>query len=68
MNVLQKFLILCSGANLGVLQKTPTEWNKFAGIGGIIFTVSMPTSEAKPARGYKQFGDAGHELERRAVR
>jgi Domain of unknown function (DUF4407) len=41
MNVLQKFLILCSGANLGVLQKTPTEWNKFAGIGGIILFTAL---------------------------
>lgn len=36
MNGLQKFLMICSGANLHILKKTPSEWNKYSGIGGIV--------------------------------
>ncbi|WP_374330908.1 DUF4407 domain-containing protein [Soonwooa sp.] len=47
MNVLQHFLILCSGANVHILKKTPSEWNKFAGIGGIVlFTAIFATLSA----------------------
>lgn len=47
MNGFQKFLILCSGANLHILRKTPSEWNKFAGIGGIVlFTAVFATLSA----------------------
>lgn len=46
-NWLQKFLIICSGANLHLLRKTPSEWNKFAGIGGVIlFTAAFATLSA----------------------
>lgn len=41
MNVLQEFMILCSGANFHILRKTPSEWNKFSGIGGIIFFTAI---------------------------
>lgn len=41
MNGFQKFLILCSGGNLHILKKTPSEWNKFAGIGGIVLFTSV---------------------------
>lgn len=47
MNWLQKFLLVCSGGNLHILRKTPSEWNKFAGIGGvIIFTAAFATLSA----------------------
>lgn len=34
---LQKFFILCSGADKEIVNEYPTEWNKFAGIGATIF-------------------------------
>lgn len=40
-NPLQKFLLLCSGSNLHVLKKSPSEWNKFSGIGGVIFFTAL---------------------------
>ena len=36
MNGFQKFLMMCSGSNIHILQKSPSEWNKYAGIGGIV--------------------------------
>ncbi|WP_209391241.1 DUF4407 domain-containing protein [Chryseobacterium sp. RR2-3-20] len=43
-NWFQKFLMICSGANIHILRKTPSEWNKFAGIGGIVlFTAVFAT-------------------------
>lgn len=46
-NAFQKFLIICSGGNLHILRKTPSEWNKFAGIGGIVlFTAVFATLSA----------------------
>jgi hypothetical protein len=34
---LQKFFILCSGADKEIISNCPSEWNKFAGIGATIF-------------------------------
>jgi hypothetical protein len=52
MNRFQHFLMLCSGANIHLLKKSPTEWNKFAGIGGIVlFTAIFATLSA----GYAMF-------------
>ena len=52
MNAFQKFLLICSGGNLHILRKTPSEWNKFAGIGGIVlFTAIFATLSA----GYAMF-------------
>ncbi len=52
MNWFQKFLLICSGGNLHILRKTPSEWNKFAGIGGIVlFTAVFATLSA----GYAMF-------------
>lgn len=46
-NWFQKFLLICSGSNIHILKKTPSEWNKFAGIGGIIlFTAVFATLSA----------------------
>lgn len=33
--------MICSGGNLHILRKTPSEWNKFAGIGGIVLFTSI---------------------------
>ncbi len=41
MNLLQKFLLICSGSNLSIIKKTPTEWNKHAGIGGVILFTAI---------------------------
>lgn len=38
---LQKFLLICSGSNFHILKKTPSEWNKFAGIGGIVLFTAI---------------------------
>jgi len=52
MNWFQKFLLICSGGNIHILRKTPSEWNKFAGIGGIVlFTAIFATLSA----GYAMF-------------
>lgn len=51
-NWFQKSLLVCSGGNLHILRKTPSEWNKFSGIGGIIlFTAIFATLSA----GYAMF-------------
>ena len=50
MNGFQKFLMMCSGSNLHILQKSPSEWNKYAGIGGIVlFTAVFATLSASYA-------------------
>lgn len=47
MNWFQKMMLICSGGNLHILRKTPSEWNKFAGIGGVIlFTAAFATLSA----------------------
>jgi len=52
MNWFQHFLLICSGGNIHILRRTPSEWNKFAGIGGIVlFTAVFATLSA----GYAMF-------------
>ncbi|WP_379966519.1 DUF4407 domain-containing protein [Epilithonimonas sp. UC225_85] len=52
MNWFQHFLMICSGGNIHLLRKSPSEWNKFAGIGGIVlFTAVFATLSA----GYAMF-------------
>lgn len=52
MNGFQQFMMICSGANIHILKKTPSEWNKFSGIGGIVlFTAVFATLSA----GYAMF-------------
>lgn len=47
MNGFQKLMMICSGANIHILKKTPSEWNKFSGIGGIVlFTAVFATLSA----------------------
>ncbi len=51
-NWFQYFLMLCSGGNIHLLKRSPSEWNKFAGIGGIVlFTAVFATLSA----GYAMF-------------
>ncbi|CAA7390067.1 DUF4407 domain-containing protein [Chryseobacterium fistulae] len=40
-NWFQRFLMICSGGNIHILRKTPSEWNKFSGIGGIVFFTAI---------------------------
>lgn len=50
MNWFQQFLMICSGANIHILRKSPSEWNKYAGIGGIVlFTAVFATLSASYA-------------------
>lgn len=38
---LQYFFIICSGADINIVKKHPTEWNKFTGIGATIFFTAV---------------------------
>ena len=50
MNWFQQFLMICSGANLHILRKSPSEWNKYAGIEAIVlFTAIFATLSASYA-------------------
>lgn len=40
----EKFLLICSGSNLKLLEKSPTEINKHAGIGGVILFTAILAS------------------------
>lgn len=52
MNWFQHFMMLCSGANIHILRKTPSEWNKYSGIGGVVlFTAVFATLSS----GYAMF-------------
>ena len=41
MERIKKFLWICSGADINTLKRTPTEANKFVGIGGTIFFTAV---------------------------
>lgn len=41
MNWMQKFLVVCSGSSITLLEKSPTEINKHAGIGGVILFTAI---------------------------
>lgn len=41
---IQRFFILCSGANREIIYQCPTEWNKYAGIGATIFFTGLLAS------------------------
>jgi hypothetical protein len=43
-SLLQKFFILCSGADKEIIKEYSTEWNKFAGIGATIFLTACLAS------------------------
>lgn len=44
LNWIQRLLILCSGVDKEILKQCPTEWNKYAGIGGTIFFTGILAS------------------------
>lgn len=44
MNWMQKFLVACSGSSISLLEKSPTEINKHAGIGGVILFTAILAS------------------------
>lgn len=44
MNWMQKFLVTCSGSSISLLEKSPTEINKHAGIGGVILFTAILAS------------------------
>ena len=41
MNALQNFFLVCSGANKAILNRTPTEMNRYVGIGATIFFTGL---------------------------
>lgn len=41
---MQKFLVICSGSSITLLEKSPTEINKHAGIGGVILFTAILAS------------------------
>ncbi len=41
MNWIQKFLIICSGSSIRLLEKSPSEINKHVGIGGVILFTAI---------------------------
>ena len=41
MRSLKEFFIFCSGSNQSILDRTPTEVNKYAGIGATIFFTGL---------------------------
>jgi hypothetical protein len=41
MNWIEKFLLICSGSNIKLLEKSPTEINKHVGIGGVILFTAI---------------------------
>lgn len=44
MNWIEKFLLICSGSHIGLLEKSPTEINKHVGIGGVILFTAVLAS------------------------
>lgn len=57
MNGFQKFLMICSGANLHILKKTPSEWNKYSGIGGIVLFTGVFAGISASYATYTVFDD-----------
>lgn len=57
MNWFQHSLLLCSGSNIHILRKTPSEWNKFAGIGGIVLFTAVFASLSAGYAIYTIFDD-----------
>lgn len=58
MNWFQKFLMICSGANLRILKKVPSDWNKYSGIGGIILFTGVFASFSASYAVYTVFDNA----------
>ncbi|MBL0053971.1 MAG: DUF4407 domain-containing protein [Bacteroidetes bacterium] len=58
MNRLQNFFWFCSGANIALLKKTPTEQNKYAGIGATVFFTGLFATVSGAYALYFIFNDA----------
>ncbi|MFW6350829.1 MAG: DUF4407 domain-containing protein, partial [Bacteroidota bacterium] len=41
MKIFRNFFWFCSGANIAILKRCPTESNKYAGIGGTVLFTGM---------------------------
>ena len=41
MNSIEQFFLMCSGANATILKKSPTDINKYIGIGATIFFTGL---------------------------
>jgi len=44
MNIIQRFFIICSGADRGIIEQCPHEWNKYSGVGATIFFTAVLAS------------------------
>ena len=62
MNWFQQFLMICSGANLHILRKSPSEWNKYSGIGGIVLFTAVFASISASYATFTVFDDIGLSL------
>lgn len=58
MNRIQNFFWFCSGANIALLKKTPTEQNKYAGIGATVFFTGLFATVSGAYALYFIFNDA----------
>jgi len=58
MNRLQNFFWFCSGANIALLKKTPTEQTKYAGIGATVFFTGLFATVSGAYALYFIFNDA----------
>ncbi|MDR0894527.1 MAG: DUF4407 domain-containing protein [Prevotellaceae bacterium] len=41
LSLIQRFFIICSGADKSIIRNCPTEWNKYTGIGATIFFTGL---------------------------
>ncbi len=57
MKSLQRFLWWCAGAQIEILEKYPTEWGKYFGIGGTIVFTALMASFAGGYAFYTAFHD-----------
>lgn len=44
LSLIQRFFIICSGVDKGIIEDCPTEWNKYTGIGATIFFTGVLAS------------------------
>lgn len=61
-SLIQRFFLLCSGANKQIIYQCPTEWNKYSGIGATIFFTGILASISGGYALYTIFRDTEHAL------